>query len=255
MAKLSELPELVEPTGEEPVVVLDGGITKRVAIRPLAAAAVAPQVERAEAAAQLSADEAAYSRAALGGIGAKSEPRTASYGVALPVAQDSTGGTGNVRFAQAHAAQRAGFPDRVKIQMRSAGDLQIAVMRPGTTAGSYAPVVLQTVTLLAGVNLLQPLFAMKIGDVLAVRQVTNGGGVEMTPGAGLTASRALAIGTEFTPNASPSVPAVTVEFDYEEVTDTVPARLTALRRSCAHSCRPLSASATWARRPLGRTAP
>nr|WP_317893790.1 sialidase family protein [uncultured Sphingomonas sp.] len=52
MAKISELPQLLEPTGLETVVVLDAGETKRVPIADLAAAAVAPQVGRAVAAAE-----------------------------------------------------------------------------------------------------------------------------------------------------------------------------------------------------------
>lgn len=42
MAKISELPELVEPTGIETVVVLDGGETKRIGVEPLVTAAAAP---------------------------------------------------------------------------------------------------------------------------------------------------------------------------------------------------------------------
>nr|WP_317893145.1 sialidase family protein [uncultured Sphingomonas sp.] len=52
MAKISELPELVDPTGDEPVVVFDRGETKRIRMGLLASAAAAPQVALAQAAAR-----------------------------------------------------------------------------------------------------------------------------------------------------------------------------------------------------------
>ena len=51
MAKISDLPELANPTGAENVVVQDGGTTRRVPVGGLARAAVAPHVAAAAASA------------------------------------------------------------------------------------------------------------------------------------------------------------------------------------------------------------
>ncbi|MBB3910528.1 hypothetical protein [Sphingomonas desiccabilis] len=73
MAKISELPELVEPTGDEPVVVFDRGETKRIRMGLLASAAVQPTLAEARqyaAAAQAAFEQYRFVDVATDGPGA-----------------------------------------------------------------------------------------------------------------------------------------------------------------------------------------
>ncbi|GAA0448696.1 MULTISPECIES: SGNH/GDSL hydrolase family protein [Sphingomonas] len=203
MAKISELPPLVEPTGNETVVVLDGGATKRVPIAGLASAAVAPQVARALAA-QIAAEGAVSPfKAKLGAD--LSDVTTLVAGTTAPDSQTA----GTPIFISEARTVRAGLPTEISLRIAGAGTGELALLAPVGDAFDLRVVRnLGVVTVAAGVNTFRLPADMPIlpaGSVAVYKRLTGSQNLRDDPGGvgmrGIPITTALSEGAVITPGA------------------------------------------------------